>query len=174
VRAAYHHHLQQPSDMRHHLPLLYSLARGLVVELGCNAGVSTSALLAGVAARGGQVVSVDWGNAAHLYTGVASWNFLQGDSTNPATVEAVREAFAEPVRLLLLDTAHSLEHVTTELELWAPLVAPGGTICVHDTELFPGVRRAVQTFADARGWPVTFVLPDNGMAILEVPHANGH
>lgn len=36
-------------------------------------------------------------------------------------------------------------------------------------ETFPGVRRAVTEFCAARGWPVTFVLPCNGMAVIEVP-----
>jgi hypothetical protein len=40
---------------------------------------------------------------------------------------------------------------------------------MHDPETFPGVRRAAQEFADAHGWPITFVLPCNGMAVIVRP-----
>ncbi len=40
---------------------------------------------------------------------------------------------------------------------------------MHDPETFPGVRRAAQEFADAKGWPITFVLPCHGMAVITRP-----
>jgi hypothetical protein len=70
---------------------------------------------------------------------------------------------------LLIDTLHFYAHVAAEFAVWAGAVRPGGTICVHDTETFPGVRVAVEEFCQAKGWPVTFVRPCNGMAVVEVP-----
>ena len=51
----YQQHLATPSDIQHHLGLLFSLARGNVLELGTRSGVSTAALLAGVERQGGRV-----------------------------------------------------------------------------------------------------------------------
>jgi cephalosporin hydroxylase len=168
ARPAYLHYLTQPSDIQAHLGLLYSLARGNVVELGTRSGVSTAALLAGVERRGGRVWSVDIDDCAHLYAGHPQWTFWQSSSTDADTVQDIA-TYHGPIDLLLIDTEHTVEQVTAELALWAPLMRPGGHICLHDPETFPGVRRAILTFCAARGWPVTFILPCHGMAVIEVP-----
>ena len=41
-------------------------------------------------------------------------------------------------------------------------------IIMHSKAIY-GVRRAAQEFATAHGWPITFVLPCNGMAVLRRP-----
>jgi glycosyltransferase involved in cell wall biosynthesis len=162
-------YLQQcatPSDIQHHLPLLFSLAKGNVVELGTRSGVSTAALLAGVERHGGRVVSVDVDPAsAGVAAGHPLWTFVQASSTDLTT----RQKAPTPIDLLLIDTLHFYAHVAAEFAVWAGAVRPGGTICVHDTETFPGVRVAVEEFCQAKGWPVTFVRPCNGMAVVEVP-----
>lgn len=171
---AYH----TPSDISHHIGLLYSLARGNVVELGTRTGVSTSALLAGVEARGGFVFSVDIEDCSHLFDH-PQWAFLQMDSRDVETFYAVLDTHVDyprwpkddpyEVDLLLIDTEHTYEQASAELAAWAACMRPGGHILLHDPETFPGVRRAITEFCAARGWPVTFVLPNNGMAIVEVP-----
>ena len=154
----------QPSDMQHHVGLLYSLARGNVVELGTRSGVSTAALLAGVEAHGGHVWSVDIEDCSHLFEH-KQWTFVQGDSRNPEMPLQVET----PIDLLLIDTEHVYEITQAELALWAPHMRPGSRILLHDIETFPGVRRAVVEFCAARGWTWTAVLPGHGMAIVEVP-----
>ena len=156
------------SDIQHHLPLLYSLARGNVVELGTRTGVSTAALLAGVEDHAGWVLSIDVDDCSELFKGHPQWEFMRGDSTDTGVAMAAY-AKGAPFYLALIDTLHTTEQVSVELDLWWPHIAPGGTICVHDTETFPGVRRAITEFCDARGWSVTYVLPCNGMAVIEVP-----
>lgn len=158
--AAYH----TPSDINHHIGLLYSLARGNVVELGTRTGVSTAALLAGVEARGGHVTSIDLADCSSLFDS-PHWTFFQSDSCNPDLPGVV----VPPIDLLLIDTEHTVERATAELAFWAPHMHPGGHILLHDPETFPGVRRAVQDFCATRDWSVTWVLPNNGMAIIEVP-----
>jgi predicted O-methyltransferase YrrM len=161
----YQAHCVTPSDIQHHLPLLFSLARGNVLELGTRSGVSTAALLAGVEAHGGHVTSVDLdGRSAEVAKGHALWAFVQSDSRNADLVERVG-----PLDLLLIDTEHVYEIAQAELALWGNHVAPGGVILMHDPETFPGVRRAATEFAAARGWSITFVLPNNGMAVIERP-----
>lgn len=165
----YMQHLYTQSDIQHHLGLLYSLARGNVLELGTRTGVSTSALLAGVEAHGGRVVSVDIDPRCE---GVAKdhplWVFWPGSSTDADMAQDIA-TYAGPFDLLLVDTEHTFEQVTAELALWSPHMRPGGRILLHDPETFPGVRRAVTEFCVRTGWPVTFVLPCNGMAVIEVP-----
>lgn len=162
----YYAELSKDSDIRHHLPLLYALARGNVVELGTRGGASTQALLAGVERRGGRVLSIDVDDCAAVAQGHPQWAFLRGSSTDPRTVEMAQRW--EPVNLLFVDTEHTTEQVEAELTLWEPRVAPGGTICVHDPETFPGVRRAITDYVAGRAdLTVTWVLPNNGMAVIE-------
>lgn len=154
-----------PSDIQHHLPYLYSKAKGNVVELGTRGGVSTVALVAGVEKRGGHVWSIDTADCSAVAAGHAQWTFLQYDSRD-ADVPIMVDT---PIDLLLIDTEHVIEIAEAELALWSSYMRPGGAICMHDPETFPGVRRAATDFCAARGWALTFVLPCNGMAIIEVP-----
>ncbi len=164
----YQQHLATPSDIQHHLGLLFSLAKGNVLELGTRGGVSTAALLAGVERSGGWVWSMDIEDCSHVANGHKQWTFILGDSRDAKTADMFTENDVT-LDLLLIDTFHSYEQAQAELALWGPHVAPGGTICLHDTETFPGVRRAAQEFADAHGWPVMFVLPCHGMGVITRP-----
>jgi cephalosporin hydroxylase len=174
----YQQHYATPSDIQHHLGLLFSLARGNVLELGTRGGVSTHALLAGVERAGGHVWSVDLEDCSQVAAGHPQWTFVQGDSTDPKTAENSaawdRNSDGKPTamamfNLILIDTFHAYENATAELALWGPRLAPGGTILMHDPETFPGVRRAAREFAAAHGWPITIVTPCNGMAVLTRP-----
>jgi cephalosporin hydroxylase len=163
--AAYQHHCVSPSDIQHHLPLLFSLARGHVVELGTRTGVSTAALLAGVEAHGGHVWSVDVdARSAKVADGHPQWTFIQSDSRNPELPAQIGT-----VNCLLIDTEHTRSMAEAELALWSDYMSPGSVILMHDPETFPGVRRAATEFAASKGWPITFVLPNNGMAVIERP-----
>lgn len=158
------------SDIQQHLGLLYSLARGNVLELGTRTGVSTSALLAGVEARGGHVWSVDIDpNSAQVAPGHPQWTFIQSDSRDVATVLKGLPEDVEDFDVILVDTIHTYEHVVEELAVWRKYLRCGAHILLHDPETFPGVRRAITEFCERTGWQVTFILPCNGMAVIEVP-----
>lgn len=160
----YMEHVSTQSDIQHHLPLLYSLARGNVLELGTRTGVSTAALLAGVEAHGGHVWSVDVDDCSGLYLGHPRWTFLQSDSRNPDLPPQINM----PIDLLLVDSEHVVDVTAAELALWEPHVGYGGYILLHDIETFPGVRRAISDYCkDRLDLHITFVLPCNGMAIIE-------
>ncbi len=164
----YQQYYQTQSDIQHHLGLLFSLARGNVLELGTRGGVSTAALLAGVERSGGTVISIDIDpTCAKVAEGHPQWKFICSDSRNPDLVSG--KTGSEPFDLLLIDTEHVYEITQAELALWGPHIKPGGTICLHDPETFPGVRRAAQEFADSQGWPIVFVLPCHGMAVITRP-----
>jgi predicted O-methyltransferase YrrM len=162
----YQQHYATQSDIQHHLGLLFSLAKGNVLELGTRGGVSTAALLAGVERNGGHVWSVDLDDCSQVAAGHPLWTFMQGSSTDLALYESFG---ATTFDLLLIDTEHTYEQAKAELALWDDRIAPGGHICMHDPETFPGVRRAAQEFATAHGWPITFVLPCHGMAVIRRP-----
>ncbi len=163
----YYAELARDSDIRHHLPLLRSLARGNVIELGTRGGASTIALLAGVERNGGQVLSIDIDDCSSVAAGHPHWAFLRGDSTDERAVQAAIEAGYAPADLLLIDTLHTRPHVLAELQRWEPVVAAGGTICVHDIVSFPGVRVAIEHYVAGRqDLDVTYVLPNNGMAVI--------
>ncbi len=157
------------SDIQHYLPLLYSVARGNVVELGTRGGMSTTALLAGVEAHGGTVWSVDIDERSRgVADGNPLWTFTQADSRDAKFAEYVKGQAGE-IDVLLIDTYHTRTQAKAELDVWHRYVKPGGTILMHDPESFPGVRRAAQEFADSKQWPITFILPCNGMAVIERP-----
>jgi len=171
--AVYARYMQEcQTHIQHHLPLLYSLARGNVVELGTRTGVSTAAFLAGVEKRGGFVYSVDIDAACgDLYQGHPQWRFIHGSSTDDATIVAVMRDLPglACIDVLFIDTEHVYELAAEELRQWSHYLKPGGVILMHDPETFPGVRAAAEAFAEARGWPMTVVLPNNGMVIIDVP-----
>ena len=69
-------------------------------------------------------------------------SLIEGSSTDPSTAEAVRSRIqpGESV-MVMLDSNHTRDHVRAELELYAPLVGPGGYIVVFD-EVMPMVADA--------------------------------
>jgi hypothetical protein len=170
VRGVYQHWLAQQTDIQHHLPLLNAIARGNVVELGTRTGVSTAAFLDGVERRGGRVVSIDSADCSALFRGHPQWVCIQSDSRHPELpATAACELGADEDRwidVLLIDTEHTYDQVTGELELWWPRVRVGGYVLAHDTETFPGVRAAIEDWLQVEHGDVHYVLPCNGMAVI--------
>ncbi len=151
-----------------HLPILKAYARGVVLELGSREGVSTSALLEGVSANGGQVWSVDCDPACgEAWFGHPRWRFVCGDSASPETAAALTEAgLPEKIDLLFVDTEHTYAQITRELNFWLPRLAPTGTVLAHDTESFPEVMQAIKDVAMAFNLFVEFRSGCNGLAII--------
>lgn len=145
-----------PSDINEHLPVMADLVKQLdaqhVIELGTRSGVSTVAWLHALAATGGRLTSVDIDTMPPIGEW-PHWTFVQADDTNPELIASL-----EPADIVFIDTSHRFQHTLDELNLYLPLVKPGGVIVLHDTELetptdFPGdtnypVMRAVQAFTD--------------------------
>jgi cephalosporin hydroxylase len=71
---------------------------------------------------------------------------IEGSSTDPDVAEEVRQHAKGRSRVVvMLDSNHTHDHVLRELELYSPLVEPGGYIIVFDTvveelppDLYPG------------------------------------
>jgi predicted O-methyltransferase YrrM len=55
----------------------------------------------------------------------------------------------KPIRLLFIDGDHSYEASKADFEAWAPYVVPGGCICFHDINGWPGVTRFLRELLDS-------------------------
>jgi predicted O-methyltransferase YrrM len=147
--------------------LAYATPPGDVIELGSWQGRSTIALAQACADTGNGVVhAVDTfkGNPGNEQSYVVSnpdlsdleRNFrenmrragladrvetypMRSDEAAPILAEKVGQA-----RMIYIDAEHTYEAVAEELELYAPMVVPGGILCFDDySQHFEGVARAI-------------------------------
>jgi len=162
-------------NIKDHLGRLEAEAKGDVLELGCREGVSTSALLAGVEKKGGFVWSVDIDLAyAGVWEGHSQWKFILSDAADAEKITAA--GVPAELDLIFIDTGsgekndpHTYEQTAKELAMWGPRVKAGGRIILHDTESFPGVRKAAEEWATANGFGMEFVAGCNGLGVLTRP-----
>ena len=173
-------------DMRAHLPYLQQIAEGSILEIGVRWGASTSAFLLGLEEHKGNLFSIDiepgcW----NLFAGHPQWTFLAANSHKPdemissfIDIETKHPGFS----ILFIDGDHEYEGVKQDLEMYVPLVKPGGKILMHDVcePTLPGVRRAMDEFLETKGWPkecdgkgwpqmVEIRTESHGLAVIEVP-----
>jgi predicted O-methyltransferase YrrM len=151
-----------------------------VLELGCFTGFTSAHLAAALSALADpptptSLTCVDTSttyldlarsNLSDLLPGTpTSLTFLQGFSTAPETTAQL----PGPYDLIFLDTSHAELATEAELAHYLPLLAPGGTIALHDAIRWPGVRRPVGrasqntptlTFATSAGNGLALLIPD--------------
>lgn len=149
--------IQLPGDMVALQEIVWAVKPDLIVETGVAHGGSlllSASLLALLdlceAAERGEtldprapkrrVIGVDIDIRAHNRAALDAHplrnrlELIEGSSLDPAVAARVRELAADGERVLLcLDSSHSHAHVLAELELYAPLVAPGSYCLVFDT-----------------------------------------
>ncbi len=122
-----------------------------VLELGVRSGVSTAAFLAAAEQAGGHVWSVDVAVPQvpmdHWLTS-GYWSFSQADDMQVFPVPP-----APQFDVLFIDTSHAYEHTLAELRKFVPMVAPGGTVFLHDTRL-----EVVEGFGPQPPFPVATAL----------------
>ena len=70
---------------------------------------------------------------ARVPNGRVIWLRMSGEAA--AKLEMMREQ--PPPDFVFVDNAQTFETLRIEWEAWAPLVAPGGVICLHDTRPWP-------------------------------------
>lgn len=162
--------IQYPQDLMAMQEVIWRTRPELIVETGIARGGSLVffASMLEMLGSGGRVVGVDVDIRSHNRAAIESHplarriTMLDGSSTDAAIVEQVH-SLARPSRstLVVLDSNHTHEHVSRELELYSPLVRTGNYLIVMDTvvedlpaELFPdrpwgpgdNPRTAVQAF----------------------------
>jgi len=161
------------SDVQAHLPALFEAARGNVLELGVRAGISTTALLAGVEAHGGHVWSVDKDDCSAVWAGHPQWTFVQADSLDAQTIgHAIgwpHTTYYNDLSCIFIDTEHTEERTIAELRLWGPRLKRGGVILLHDTDdgsTYPGVRNAMGTYCAERGLKAEYREGSYGLGVI--------
>lgn len=158
----------EASDINEHLPTLEMLTVQLnlkhVLELGVRDGDSTLALLSAVKRIGGGVTSMDIEDCPvadeRIWKAGLSplWTFILADD--------LKVEWDRCVDLLFIDTSHQYEHTVMELEKYAPFVAPGGLIVLHDF-VVPGVSKAVVEFVESNPDMTLYrYMNNNGLAVL--------
>lgn len=156
---------EQAGDIWVHLPTLRWLAHhhDRVTEFGVRNGASTIALLSG----NPTLTSYDiepCPNHDLIAAAAPGWTFHQ---------ESTLEAVIDETDLLFIDTLHTYEQLSAELDRHAGKVT--ATIALHDvhvTEVGPendadGMKQAVQEFVERGGWEIVFDTPwCNGFTVL--------
>lgn len=163
----------EPSVGRFLGQLVYYRKPANVVELGCFVGWTSAHLALALKAEGqsGSLYCVD-GNQGYLDTALANLKrlgldrkatFVKGFSLD----EAVLAKLPHEIDVLFIDTAHHYPETLNEIKAYAPRMAIGGCIVLHDSLCWPGVRRSlielacqfrVLTFATEKGNGVTVLL----------------
>ncbi len=165
---------QNPSDISEHLLFIHDTCIALqakrVLELGVRKGHSSRALLIASQATRGHLTSVDLGTLLEFPDQIFEqfaghrWSLILGNSRH---VDVPEQNFD----LLLIDSGHSLDLTTVELNRFAPRVRVGGVILLHDT--IPEapqiqVREAIEAYVRSSGavWSVSYREFCGGLGIL--------
>jgi predicted O-methyltransferase YrrM len=137
---------------------LYRLARrkGLLVELGCYLGRSTSLLVQAARVWKADVVSVDAFTVMPNNRTQASpekWarNLKKAGLTPPEliakTSDAALEDWTREISLLFIDANHEYDHVLTDLMGWTPHIKVGGVVALHDM-FYPSITGVAHAVVD--------------------------
>lgn len=162
-------HMVKPTDIHEHLATLNMLTIELklktIVELGTGVGESTIALLEAAKKTGGRVYSIDVDPCLEAHRMIKAyglqkyWTFIQEDS--------LKVGWDKPIDHLLIDTIHTFDQVTKELEKYEPHVRHGGIITLHDTVTWAGVLLAINRYVkDRKELRLYNYFNNNGLAVI--------
>lgn len=170
-------HAKHGTDIHQHLVTLHNLVTSinakLVLELGVNTGESTIALLEAVIKTGGKLVSVDQQDLPQTrpmlekYGLTGSWEFHMMDD-----IKFAAEVWPKGVQadLIFVDTSHQYQQTKKEIEVFEPLLRPGGIMVFHDTvSFYDGVQKPINEFLKTHKWPYENKSNCNGLGILRKP-----
>lgn len=155
------------------LALLHYIVRAngcvRVLETGTARGVSAACLASAVSHRpGARVVSFDpyeMPGREELWAALPDPMRACLEQRPVDSVSGLHQALADGERYdaALLDSVHTEEHLSAELDLASKLVRPGGPILVHDWRAIPDVDRVLRA-AEAAGHGVVRLLGEGGEA----------
>jgi cephalosporin hydroxylase len=130
--------LKFEQDLERYRQIIEATKPDLIIETGTHTGESARWF----ADHGIDVITIDINSpitrtgSTLEHVGDRKINFVRADSVASSTLTWVREKIghreAERV-MVVLDSDHSADHVTKEIELYGPLVAPGCYLVVEDT-----------------------------------------
>jgi cephalosporin hydroxylase len=167
-----YHALQKPLELHAYLRFLRRFRIARALEIGSLWGGTFYAHCA-VTEADGQVISIDAQPAdrrdamAARFTRFARGSqeiaCIWGDSHSEAARSQVdRVLRGRPLDLLFLDGDHSLEGVTRDFDMYAPLVRSGGIVALHDIAGDVPAGTGIPVFwRSLRGRFASFELVDN-------------
>jgi cephalosporin hydroxylase len=141
---------KNPCDLWMMQQIIYETRPDVIVETGTFRGGSAlyfAHTLEGLGLKDSKVITCDIEDACREAASLPLWQkhveFILGSSTDPKTVEQIRQACRGKRVMVVLDSVHEKDHVLKELELYASLVSPGSYLIVEDTNsdgvpVFPG------------------------------------
>jgi cephalosporin hydroxylase len=153
--------LQNPLDVWVTFEIIHKVKPDVIVETGTHHGGSAAlwAMFLEHVNPEGRVITIDIENesaeARELPISRRRVDYLIGSSTDPKIVEEVQRRVAGKRVLVILDSAHHMDHVLDELRAYAPMVPLGSYIVVQDTAMNghptapdygPGPYEAVEAF----------------------------
>ena len=130
--------LQHPFDAWVTQEIICEIRPDLIIECGTYLGGSAImwAMLLEQVNPTGRVLTIDvedrLDRAKEVPIFAQRVDSLSGSSVDPAVLAEVRDRAAGKRTLVILDSDHSKEHVTAELDAYAPLVTPGSYLIVQD------------------------------------------
>ena len=147
--------IQLPEDMIRIQEVIWRLRPDVIVETGVAHGGSLVFYASLFEAMGhGRVIGIDVDIRSHNRIAIEAHplarriTLIEGSSTAPETLEAVRRSIApDETVLVVLDSNHSRAHVEAELDLYAPLVT-GGCYIVACDGIMAQLAGAPRTAAD--------------------------
>jgi len=150
--------------------LVRDAAGGIVVEVGCWKGLSTSYVARLAANQGTRMICVDhWNGSSDAYdcdyratlavedvAATFARNLarlgLVVETRRAMSIEAARSFAGAALDLVFLDASHDAGAMAADLDAWSTKLKPGGVIAGHDfNERHPGVVEAVRAFAETSG-----------------------
>jgi len=155
--------LQNPLDVWVTFEIIHKVKPDVIVETGTLQGGSAAlwAMFLEHVNPEGRVITIDIenesGKARALPISRRRVDYLIGSSTDPKIVEEVRRRVEGERVLVILDSAHYMDHVLDELRAYAPMVSLGSYLIVQDTTMNghptapdygPGPYEAVEAFLD--------------------------
>lgn len=151
--------IQFPQDIVALQEIIWSVQPDLIVETGIARGGSIvfHASMLELLGGPGDVIGIDIDIREHARTAIASHRLahrittIEGSSTDPSTVEAVRSFIDTRQKrrvMVLLDSNHTADHVLAELRAYGPMVTKGSYLVVLDTN----VEEMPDELVQARPW----------------------
>lgn len=134
--------IQSPSDLMVIQEIAFASKPDVIIETGVARGGSLIfyASLCRLASRG-RVVGIDLDIRAHNRLAIESHpladliELLDGNCLSREILDRVRAITAGKTVMVVLDSNHTDEHVSAELEAYAPFVTPGCYLIVCDTTI---------------------------------------
>ena len=176
----------EPSVVRFLAQLVFLRQPRNVLEIGCFVGWASVHMALALKARSscGHLHCVDISPEA---LSAARANFVRHDVGSLATTylgnsldPEVLAKLPAKADMIFIDSSHRYPETLHEITAYAPRLAPGGCIVLHDSISFPGVRQSLaelgnrfqaHTFATECSNGITVLTPDNLALTGEQPDA---